>query len=641
MCGLCGILRLGDRAIDPDGPDGRLLDRMTDVLAHRGPNDRGTWSDGRVALGHRRLSVIDLSRAGRQPMANADGSVQLAYNGEIYNFRELAERFRLREKYPFRSRTDSEVLLYLYEECGPELASLLNGMFAFAIWDARSGALHLARDPYGVKPLFLQRDDHFLRFASEIKSLLQDPRVPRRPSVQALHDFLTFDYVPGAQTAFEGIAELPPGQWLTVAASGASESHRFGESSWREDPSIDAATAARRSLELMDQAVERQLVADVPVGVMLSGGMDSSALVALMNRHVSEPVHTYSVGFEDRSFDELPYARIVAEACHTKQREVVITPSMVRELLPGYLDYIDEPYADGSAIPTWYVCQMARDEVVVVLSGEGGDEAFAGYDTYGAWRASSWFRRVPGWLRRGLIRPLVEALPVSHRKLSLEFKLKRFLGGQDLSPAAAHMWWRIVLTEAQKLDLYSDALREQLAREPALPPLRHFQEVYDQDGPADELARLLRVDSRVFLPDDLMVKNDRMSMAHSLEARVPFTDPDLTEYLSRVPSSLKLRGMRRKAVMRDALQGLLPKSILDKKKVGLEMPYSTWLRRELRDLVDLHLGPERIAATGLLRPEGVRQLVDEHLAMRRDHGRALWGLLNYMMWWDRAGVRPA
>jgi asparagine synthase (glutamine-hydrolysing) len=390
----------------------------------------------------------------------------------------------------------------------------------------------------------------------------------------------------------------------------------------------------------MDRAVERQLVADVPVGVMLSGGLDSSALVALMKRHVAEPIHTYSVGFEDRSFDELPWARIVADAFGTKQREVVITPAMVRELLPGYLRWIDEPYADGSAIPTWYVCRMARDEVVVVLSGEGGDEAFAGYDTYGAWRASSWFRRVPAALRNGLVRPLVEALPVSHKKLSLEFKLKRFLGGQDLTAPEAHLWWRLVLGEAEKLALYTDEMRERLA---ALPSSRHFTEPWSRwaaeaGGGLDELAGIMRLDSRVFLPDDLMIKNDRMSMAHSLEARVPFTDPELTDYLSRVPARVKLPGLERKAVMRRALRDVLPRPILDKKKVGLEMPYSRWLRSELRDLVDDYLGPERVAATGLLRPEAVRRLVDEHQTLRRDHGRALWGLLNYLMWWELCGV---
>ncbi len=630
MCGIAGLMRL-------DGPspawDLALLDRMTDALAHRGPDDRGTWCNDRVAFGHRRLSVIDLSAAGHQPMGNEDGQVQITYNGELYNFLDLKARFGLVEKgHVFRSRTDTEVLVHLFEELGPGMAAHLNGMFAFAIWDGRRRQLHLARDPYGVKPLFYQCDRGFLRFGSEIKAILADPRVERRVSVQALHDFLTFDYVPGGQTAFEGIHEVPPGHWLTIEEDGRISAHRYWDVSYAVDESMTPASASARALELMDGAVRRQLIADVPVGVMLSGGLDSSALVAMMHRHAAGPIRTYSVGFEDGSFNELPYARIVAERFGTTQREVVVTPALVREMLPGYLRFIDEPYADGSAIPTYYVCQMARDEVVVVLSGEGGDEAFAGYETYSAFKASQWFAHVPRALRNGLIRPLVNLLPVSHKKLSLEFKLKRFLGGQDLPPDQAHVWWRIVLTEAQKLDLYTPAVRERLAAVEA--PGRHFARVFEAPGPRDDLARLMRIDTNVFLPDDLMIKNDRMSMAHSLEARVPFTDPELTEFMSTVPSRLKLPGLKKKQVMRHALAGILPREILDKKKVGLEMPYSLWMRHELRDLVETYLGRERVAACGLFRPEAVQRLVDEHQASRVDHGRALWGLLNYMMWFD-------
>lgn len=628
MCGITGLMRFGDTTPPWDLA---LLDRMTDALAHRGPDDRGTWAGERVAFGHRRLSVIDLSPAGHQPMGNEDGTIRITYNGELYNFQDLRRRFDLDGKgHVFRSRTDTEVLVHLYEELGPAMAAHLNGMFAFALWDGRTKELHLARDPYGVKPLFYHRDRDHLRFGSEIKAILADPRVARRVSLQALHDYLSFDYVPGAQTAFEGIHEVPPGRWMTVREDGSVTSHRFWDVPYDEDASLTLDAAGSRALELMDRAVERQLVADVPVGVMLSGGLDSSAIVALMHRHAAGAIRTYSIGFEDPSFDELPYARIVAKRFGTEAREIVITPERVREMLPGYLRCIDEPYADGSAIPTYFVCQRAKGEVVVVLSGEGGDEAFAGYDTYAAFKASSWFRRVPRWLRHGLVKPLVELLPVSNRKLSLEFKLKRFLGGQDLSPVEAHLWWRLVLTEAQKVDLYTPAVRERLAA--AEPPIRHFERAFAARGPRDDLARLMRIDTSVFLPDDLMIKNDRMSMAHSLEARVPFTDTELTGFMSTVPSRLKLPGLRKKSVMRRALRDVLPREILDKKKVGLEMPYSRWMRHELRDLVESYLGEERVAASGLFRPEAVRRLVDEHQAARVDHGRALWGLLNYMMW---------
>ena len=627
MCGICGILRINSSA---NGVESKLIERMTDSMAHRGPNDRGMWSDDLISLGSRRLSVIDLSSAGHMPMSNEDGTVQIVYNGEVYNFRELKEQFALVERgHVFRSRTDTEVLIHLYEELGIEMANHLNGMYAVAIWDSRLRALYLIRDHAGVKPLFYQRDDHYFRFGSEIKAILADCRVRRRPSLQALHDFLTFDYVPGSQTAFEGIYEVPPGHWMKVDREGCVDLQRYWDVSWEVDESLDEIHASGRALELMDQSVHRQLVADVPVGVMLSGGMDSSTIVALMHRHTSEPIHTYSVGFEDESFNELPYARIVAKQFSTVQREVVVTSQVVRELLPVYLGYIDEPYADGSAIPTYCVCQIAKDEVVVVLSGEGGDEIFAGYETFAAYQASQWFKYVPRWIRHSVIAPLVNNLPASDKKLSLEFKMKRFLGGQDLSPEIAHLWWRMVLSEAQKFELYTERVREMFV--PSLSE-RFFIEEFKRARAKDTLSRLMQIDASIFLPDDLMIKNDRMSMAHSLEARVPMTDTELIRFMARVPPKLKMPRLRKKNIMRRAMQGILPPEILNKKKVGLEIPYSKWFKNELRDLVTRYLGPMNITERGLFKPEAVQSLVDEHLAGRHDHGRALWGLMNYMVW---------
>ncbi|HSG49579.1 MAG TPA: asparagine synthase (glutamine-hydrolyzing) [Longimicrobiales bacterium] len=626
MCGICGVLQVapGPLALDP-----ALLDRMTDALAHRGPDDRGTWRGERAALGARRLAVIDLSPAGHQPMASEDGSVVLAYNGEVYNFRELARRHDLERRHHFRSRTDTEVLLHLYREMGMEMLGELNGMFALALWDAREDALFLARDRYGIKPLFWQRDDTRLRFGSEIKAILQDPEVPRQTSLQAMHDYLTLGYVPGAQTAFSGIHELPPAHWMRVGHDGAATLRRWWELPFGEDDSLQEGAVAQHALSLMDRAVERRLVADVPVGVLLSGGMDSSAVTALMRRHVRGPIHTYAVGFDDASFDERDAARTVARHLGTEHREVVVTAERVRELIPGYLRWIDEPYADGSAIPTWCVSRLAKGEVVVLLSGEGGDEVFAGYETHAAYKAAAWGRRVPAWVRNGLLAPLVGMLPVSHTKLSLEFRMKRFLGGLDLSPVDAHLWWRIILDDARKRALYAPGVLEAMAPEA---PERHFREVFGRSGARDGLNRLLHVDSAVFLPDDLMIKTDRMTMAHSLEARVPFTDPELTEWMATVPARLKLPGLRKKHLMRRALQGLLPDEILGRKKVGLELPYSRWLAAELKDLLLEWCGPGRVEATGLFRAEAVDALVREHLERRHDHGRPLWALMNFMMW---------
>jgi len=626
MCGISGLFKTTGQ-VSPE--DHELLCRMTRVLAHRGPNDSGIQCNGPVILGHRRLSIIDLSSNGHQPMSNEDGTIWITYNGEVYNFAELKTKHKLEEKgHRFHSRTDTEVLIHLYEELGIGMLPELDGMFAFAIWDSRTQELHLCRDRYGIKPLFYGRVDGTFLFGSEIKSILEHPRISRRIDLQALHDFLTYDYVPGAQTAFADVSELPIGHVLTVSSQ-RSCLRRYWTPVFDPDESLTEARAIELSREYLDKAVEKQLVADVPIGVLLSGGMDSSTLAAFMCRRQSAPVHTYSIGFEDASFNELPFARMVAKSFGTVHRELTITAELARDMLPKYLSYIDEPYADGSAIPTYYVCQIAKDEVVVVLSGEGGDEIFAGYDTHAAYRVTSHARKVPRWVRHTLIAPLVHSLPVSDKKLSFEFKAKRFLGGVDLPPETAHLWWRMVLNESEKLKLYSKQVREQLVPQRSD---RHFIEVFGNSKAKDVLNRLMEIDASVFLPDDLMIKNDRMSMAHSLEARVPMTDNELVGFLGTVPPRMKLKGLRKKHLMRSAMKGLLPDAVINKKKIGLEMPYSRWLKAELNDLLLRYCGPENIEATGIFEPSAVKSLIDQHCAGQRDWGRALWGLLNYMMW---------
>jgi asparagine synthase (glutamine-hydrolysing) len=407
-----------------------------------------------------------------------------------------------------------------------------------------------------------------------------------------------------------------------------SKDERFFDISYEVRPEMKEREAVQESLRLLTAAVERQLIADVPVGVMLSGGMDSSALTALMAKvRGDSDFHTFSLGFEDDSFDESAYARTVARHLHTQHHEILVTPARVRELLPRYLCYIDEPYADGSAIPTYLLAECAKDYVTVLLSGEGGDEFFSGYDTHLAYKMRRLYRMVPGLVRRGVIAPLVDLLPVSDKKLSFEFKAKRFVRGAEMDTPTSHFAWRAVLSEEVK---------RQVLREPerfSFPPsVTYFQQAYAHCKAADELNRLLYVDFSFHLPDDLMIKNDRMTMAHSLEARVPYTDNDLVDFLATVPVGLKLKGMRKKHLLRSALRGMLPPVILNKKKVGLEMPYSRWLREDFRDLSEHYFSPAHLERTGLFAAEGVGSLWEQHLAKRADHGRFLWGLLNFMLW---------
>lgn len=627
MCGICGILRFDG---EPHPEDEPIIEEMKRAMTYRGPDNHGTYQGSGITFGHQRLSIIDLSEKGRQPMPNEDETLWIVYNGETYNFRELTDRYKLVESgHRFRSKTDTEVLLHLYEEIGTDVFKELNGMFALAIWNERQRELILARDRFGIKPLFYAKLPDRLLFASEIKCILKDPAYKAAINPQAAYDFFTFDYVPGDQTMFDGIFKVPAWHWMRVARDGELALGRYDDIQYDPDDRMTEQDALGEIDRLLETAVKRQLVSDVPLGVLLSGGMDSSALVAYMKRVTDQPIKTFSIGFQESSFNELPYAKMVADHYGAENEHVIVDAGKVRDMLPRYLSYIDEPYADGSAIPTYYVCELAKQQVTVVLSGEGGDEVFAGYDTHLAYRARCLYRKVPKWVRNGIIAPLVSTLPVSHKKLSLEFRMKRFVGGIDLPPEHSHLWWRMVLTEAQKHELFAKDFMAQHALEPSV---RWFEEVFARSRAADILNRLLYIDASLFLPDDLMIKNDRMSMAHSIEARVPFTDNDLYRFMARVPVSLKLKGGQKKYLLREVCKPILPRAVVTKKKVGLEIPYSQWMTGPLKPFIDEYLNADAIRGTGIFRGEFVETMVKQHLNRKADHGRFLWGMLNFMMW---------
>ena len=523
MCGFVGVLKLNTSSRFREND---ILVKAGEVLKHRGPDSFGVHWEGACGLAHRRLSIIDCTDAGKQPMSNETGKIWIAYNGEVYNFQELTKSHSLREKHAFRSRTDTETLVHLYEDLGIDMVKQLNGMFAFALWDDGARRLYLVRDPYGIKPLFYLRTGGALWFASEIKALLEVPDYEARPNVEALYHYLSLNYVPGTLTPFEGIQELSPGHVLTIdSASREIAISRYFEIPYDIDGSLSKEEAVERSLEYLEASVRRQLISDVPVGVMLSGGVDSSALAALMAKiKGNADFHTFSLGFQDASFDESRYARIVARHIGTTHHEVLVTPKKVTDMLPKYLAYIDEPYADGSAIPTYLLAECAKDYVTVLLSGEGGDEVFAGYDTHLAYKVRNLYRKIPGFIRRDVIRKMVNMLPVSHKKLSFDFKAKRFAAGAELNTPESHFAWRVVLTE--------DAKKTVLAGEANTgfrSTVDFFTRTFDSCNARDELNRLINIDFTYHFADDLMIKNDRMTMANSLEARVPFTDNELRE----------------------------------------------------------------------------------------------------------------
>jgi asparagine synthase (glutamine-hydrolysing) len=564
-------------------------------------------------------------------MQNEAGTISIAYNGEVYNFRELKEKYALDRKFAFRSRTDTEVLLRLYELLGIDFVNELDGMFALAIWDSRGKNLFLIRDRFGIKPLFYAIVAGSFWFASEIKALLPVPGFEKRPSLEALHRYFSFDYIPGEITAFEGIKEVPPRCWMKIGCG--SQLETVQQQYWRAEYGSDIPPGDDTVVEdirgLLNSAVRSQLISDVPVGVMLSGGLDSSTLAVLMSRlRGDSKFHTFSIGFDEKSFDETSSAQAVADKVGTIHHRIPVKPRLVAEHLETQSSFIDEPYADGSAIPTYLLSREARNHVTVLLSGEGGDEVFAGYETHLAYKYRRLYRRNPAVLRT-LLRTLSGPIPVSHDKLSLDFKIKRFLRGAEHDVPVSHYKWREVFSDSEKRELFEDGAGLQERYGPSWDLFsRHFVL-----AGGDELNKLLSIDCAFHLPDDLMIKNDRMTMAHSLEARVPFTDLRLFEYLARLAGSWKLRRFTLKYLLKQAMKKDLPEEILRKKKIGLEMPYSKWFFNEFRELMLDCLAPARLRRIPFLNPPFVEKIIAEHLGKKRDRGRELWGLVNFSVWY--------
>jgi asparagine synthase (glutamine-hydrolysing) len=608
VCGICGIASTNSSGITD------RVAAMSATLVHRGPDSSGEFSDEGVALAARRLSIIDLE-TGDQPVANENGTLHVVQNGEIYNYRELRRDLE-RAGHSFRTQGDTEVLLHLYEEHGDRFAERLRGMFAIAIWDASHRRLVLARDRFGIKPLYYRHADNELAFASELRAL------PRGEiDLDALEAFLAFNSIPAPLTIFREIRKLPPGH-LLIWEDGHIELRRFARPApleeLREDEEAELVEELRSRLR---DSVRAHLVSDVPVGVLLSGGVDSAFLAALAAQEGSEPLRTFSIGFEERSFDELAGARLVAERYGTQHQELVLRPDAAL-LLPALADAFDEPFADSSALPAYLVSQLAANDVKVALSGEGGDELFGGYYTYAADLLAE---RVGGLAR--LARPLVERLPTSSSKASFDYKAKRFVRAAHLPSLERHHGWK---------EIFSPELRAELTgRGSAFDPVDLLRDRYRETEGADELARLQDVDLGIYLVDDLLVKTDRASMAHSLEARVPYLDTVVTNLALALHTRHKIRGFSKKVLLRKAAAPLLPREIVHGKKRGFSIPAAAWLRGELEPFARQTLSRETLERQGFFHPDVVTRLLDDHVGGREDRSRQLWGLLAFTLWHER------
>ena len=627
MCGICGIINFQA----PSAIDRTTLVRMTESLSHRGPDDQGVYLDTWAGLGSRRLSIIDLA-GGQQPITNEDESMWIVFNGEIYNYRELRTYLQHRG-HTFRTQADTEVILHLYEEFGTECVQHLDGIFAFAIWDSRGREVIIARDRMGIKPLYYTELPGRLIFGSEMKALLAHPQVERDIDLISLNEYLSFEYVPAPRTILRNIYRLEPGHVLRYNVDGLQTEPYWNirMASSESYPPVHWRDYASGLFDTLKSSVERELVSDVPVGVLLSGGLDSSTIAALMAQLYPGQVQSFSIGFEEASFDESGYARQVANHVGTKHNELILTSKMAAEMVPTITDFLDEPFGDSSLIPTFLLSKFAREQVKVVLGGDGGDELFAGYPTLAAHRLIEYYERVvPRGIRSTLLPKALDFMPVSFNNISMDFRIRRFLAGRGVPLEVRHHRWLGSFTDEEKSGLLQGWLK---------PILRDtYTEAYRHTDKCDArlpLNQILYNDMKLYLEGDILYKVDRASMAASLEVRVPFLNREVVNFATRLPLELKLHRLTGKYILKKSMAPHLPGNIINRPKKGFNMPVAYWLTGELRNLAQDMLSESRLKAQGLFNPGYARRLLDDHVARRRDNRKLLWTLLVFQLWYDR------
>jgi len=629
MCGIYGYL-------SPTGTiDPTILRRMGHPLKHRGPDDEGEVildsSEVSVGLGHKRLSIIDLSPAGKQPMANEDETIWITFNGEIYNFREIRKELE-GKGHKFRSHSDTEVIVHLYEELGTKCLERLNGMFAFALWDAKQKSLFLARDRTGKKPLhYCVHRGHFL-FASEIKALLQHPLVSREIDLKSLNKYLAYEYVPAPNSIFKAIKKLEPGYCL-LFRGGAAVTSQYWDIPMEDYPISDRTEAQYidELKELLERAVTARLeAADVPVGLFVSGGLDSG-VVAAIARKAKETLECFSIGFEEASFDESRYAQQVARSLGIKHHLKVFRAQEMLHMVERLPEILDEPLADPSILPLYLLSQFAAEHMKVVLSGDGGDELFAGYQTYQAHKLVTIYDALPGFVKES-VKAFAFRLPVSHKYLSLDFKIKQFLKGVGVSSEVRFFLWRGAFSNAERHALLRPEVRRELQNENA------YEEIYRyvrKSGLTKELERILYLSMKLYLQDNNLVTVDRASMANGLEVRSPLLDRDVVDFVCRLPMEYKLNGLKTKYILKKVAEELLPRNVVYRKKKGFGVPLAKWLTGELREFMLDYLSQERIERQGIFHYPCVSQLIDEQLTMKKDNRELLWTLLVFQTWYER------
>ena len=625
MCGITGWANLDARTPPPDG--GReLLHSMCDRMVHRGPDSEGLLISTGAALGMRRLAIIDLV-TGDQPVFNEDRTIAVILNGEIYNYRELRHRLET-AGHTFNSASDTEVLPHLYEVYGPRLVEHLNGMFAFALWDEKRRRLVLARDRFGEKPLYWGVFEGMLLFASEPKVLLAHPAVRPSLNLAALRQYLSFDYVPAPLSIYEGINKLPAAHSLILQDGEVKVEPYWCLSYKKRSPAPTEDEAASELLELLADSVKMRLVSDVPLGVLLSGGVDSSTVAALAVRASSEPVKTFSISFAESSFDESSYARGVAKFLGTDHHEERLSANLAANLVSEIGSWMDEPFSDPSLVPTYLLSRFTRKHVTVALGGDGGDELFAGYPMYQGHYWAELYQRLPQVISSNIIEPVVRLMPKKTKNLSFDYKASRFVMGTKYDPVARHhVWFGSFTPEEQQSILTPEVLR--LTDADIYAPARRMKEDCDA---TDLVESMQNLDTRLYLAEDILTKVDRASMAVSLEVRAPFLDPRVAEFAAALPSNYKLRGSRTKYILKRAVEDLLPRFVIRRSKKGFGVPVAEWLKGKLRPMARDLLSHERVRRAGVFDAGYISRLQDEHERGVANHRKLLWTLLMFELW---------
>ncbi len=615
MCGIAGYYRGGSEEI---------LHKMIEEISYRGPDDKGIFCMGEVGLAHRRLSIIDTSSAGHQPMGNEDKSIQVVFNGEIYNYAEL--KAGLQEKHVFASHTDTEVIIHLYEEIGSEVFSKLSGMFAIALYDSRKNILFLARDRMGKKPLYWQNNGRSFIFGSELKVLMKHPDFRKEIDMESVSKYLTYEYVPTPHSIFRDTYKLEPGTFISYDGKEISK-NIFWEPKFL--PKASSFESSKEELDLrLERAVKDRLVSDVPIGVFLSGGIDSACVAYYAAKNNKEKIKTFSIGFEESSFDESRYARMVAKHLGTEHHEEILHIQDCIDLVTEIGGMLDEPMADPSIVPTYLLSKFAKQDVTVALGGDGGDELFCGYDTFLAHKMAKYYSYIPSLIREKIIKPAVFSLPTSYVNMSLDFKLKKFVSGYEGNALHRNERWLAAFDEESKQKL----LIGNLVLGDTFEDIDRYSGRSDSQETFDMLALL---HERMYMMDGVLVKVDRASMMNSLEVRAPFLDSRVVELANHMPTDFKLKGLERKYILKEVMRGKLPDEIIYRRKKGFGMPIGKWIKDDLKPVIEDYLSQDSVTKMGIFDYAFVRSLLDDHYAGKKDNRKQIWTLFVFSMWWRK------